>query len=790
MKKKRTAKNASAPARASELKSKWVALEQSQAVLEFDMGGHLSSANDKALGIFGYRLDEVVGKHHSQFVEPAYAASDEYRQFWERLGRGQYDANEYRRVGKGGRPIWLQASYNPIVDARGRPYKIVKFAQDVTARRIKDNESSAQIAAILKSQAVIEFQMDGTITAANDNFLETFGYRLDEILGKHHSMFVDPSYRTSDEYREFWARLNQGHFESKEYRRVGKGGKEIWIQGSYNPIPDVSGKLCKVVKFATDITARKLAQRRTEELVEEAARLRAAVDVTQSALMIVDRNLILTYMNHTAVELMRKREPEFRALFPRFEADKLLGNCIDIFHKNPEHQRRLLADPSRQPHRADIHVGPLTFDITANVIRDAQGGYAGNLLEWLDVTAQRHAQREIEALLVSATNGQIDARIDAESYDGVMRSFGEGMNRVMDAVAGPFHETRQVVGALARGDLTCSMQGDFKGEFAHLGDQLNLSLETLKKLVSQLDVAASNITNAASDIAEGNGNLNKRTQEQSASLEETSASLEEMTTTVKQNAANATQANQLASGARAAAEKGGEVVSSAVNAMAAITESSKKVADIISVIEQIAFQTNMLALNAAVEAARAGDQGRGFAVVAAEVRNLAQRSAAAAKEIKGLIQDSQEKVQLGSKLVNHSGETLQEIVSAVKKVSDVVGEINAASDAQASGIDQINSTVAQMDKNTQQNAAMVEQAAAAAEALNEQSRALLELVRFFKLGDDSEQPPSEVAAKAPAASRRSVQNRGRKAASKTRAAPAPPIALKNGTSEEKDWAEF
>jgi methyl-accepting chemotaxis protein len=788
MKKKRTANKESSPAGMSELKAKWAALQQSQAVLEFDLTGRILAANDRALAILGYQLEEVAGKHHSIFVEPHYAASDEYRQFWERLGQGQFDANEYKRIAKGGRTVWIQASYNPVLDSKGRPYKVVKFAQDVTARRVKDNEYAAQIAAIQKSQAVIEFRMDGTITAANDNFLATFGYRLDEIVGKHHGMFVDAAYRDSNEYREFWARLNQGQYECAEYRRLGKGGKEIWIQGSYNPIADMSGKWYKVVKFATDITERKLAQRRTEELVDEAARLRSAVDVTQSAIMIVDRNLVLTYMNRTVIELMRKRENEFRTVFPRFDADKLVGSCIDLFHKNPEHQRRLLADAGRQPFHTDIRVGPLTFAITANMIRDPDGEYVGNLLEWQDVTVQRHAQREIEALLVSATQGQIDARIDATSYDGVMRSFGEGMNRVMDAVATPFHETRHVVGALARGDLTCSMQGAFQGEFALLGEQLNGSLDTLKKLVTQLDAAASNITNAASDIAEGNGNLNKRTQEQSASLEETSASLEEMTATVKQNAANATQANQLASGARAAAEKGGEVVSSAVNAMAAITESSKKVADIISVIEQIAFQTNMLALNAAVEAARAGDQGRGFAVVAAEVRNLAQRSAAAAKEIKGLIQDSQEKVQLGAKLVNHSGETLQEIVSAVKKVSDIVGEINAASDAQASGIDQINSTVAQMDKNTQQNAAMVEQAAAAAEALNEQSRALLELVRFFKIGDDVEQPSSIVANKPAKVVRRAATNGGR--TPKPKAAGSPALALKNGATEDKDWAEF
>ena len=469
----------------------------------------------------------------------------------------------------------------------------------------------------------------------------------------------------------------------------------------------------------------------------EVARLQSAIGNATTAIMMIDRDLVVTYVNESTRKLLARREAEIRKALPRFSAAAIVGTCIDDFHKRPEHQRRVLGDPSNLPHRADIKVGDLTFAIICSAIMDSAGKYIGTTLEWQDVTEQRDAQQQIERLLQAASDGRLNERISAASYTGFMKSVAEGINTLMDRIVSPITETERVVTALAAGDLTVSMEGDFQGDFAALRDQLNGTMGTLGTLVNQLSQSAETIYSAASDISEGNSNLNTRTQEQSSSLEETAASLEELTATVKQNANNANQANQLSAGARGAAERGGQVVGEAVSAMTAITDSSKKVADIIGVIEQIAFQTNMLALNAAVEAARAGDQGRGFAVVAAEVRTLAQRSASAAKEIKSLIQDSQEKVEQGAKLVNRSGETLAEIVSSVKKVSDIIGEIDAASEQQATGIDQINSAVTQMDKNTQQNAAMVEQATAAAESMSEQARTLSELVRFFKVSGES-----------------------------------------------------
>ena len=238
----------------SDSDAKLAALSKSQAIIEFTTDGTILDANDNFLTAMGYARDEIVGRHHSMFVDSAYRASPEYQRFWSSLAAGEYQAAEYKRIAKGGREIWIQASYNPVFGTDGKPWKVVKFATDVTERKLHDADTQGQLQAINKAQAVIEFQMDGTILHANQNFLNTLGYTQDEIVGRHHSMFVDAETRNSPDYREFWARLVSGQYQAAQYKRIGKGGKEIWIEASYNPIMDMNGKPYKVVKFATDVT--------------------------------------------------------------------------------------------------------------------------------------------------------------------------------------------------------------------------------------------------------------------------------------------------------------------------------------------------------------------------------------------------------------------------------------------------------------------------------------------------------------------------------------------------------
>ncbi|MBD7924753.1 HAMP domain-containing methyl-accepting chemotaxis protein [Xanthomonas bonasiae] len=349
--------------------------------------------------------------------------------------------------------------------------------------------------------------------------------------------------------------------------------------------------------------------------------------------------------------------------------------------------------------------------------------------------------REINQLAAAAAAGDFSVRGNAERFQYDFRAMVDSLNRLMATADGNLDALSAMLQAIAAGDLTARMHGDFNGVFATMRDDANATAEQLAGIVGRIQSAASSIDSASSEIAAGNDDLSRRTEQQAASLEETAASMEELTSTVKQNAESARQANQLAVGAASVAAQGGDVVGQVVSTMSGIEASSKKIADIISVIDGIAFQTNILALNAAVEAARAGEQGRGFAVVASEVRSLAQRSANAAKEIKRLIDDSVGQVANGSTLVRQAGETMSEIVSSVQRVTDIMGEISAASQQQYAGIEQVNQTVTQMDEATQQNAALVEEAAAAARAMEEQAGQLTETVALFKI-DPTHATPS------------------------------------------------
>jgi methyl-accepting chemotaxis protein len=412
-----------------------------------------------------------------------------------------------------------------------------------------------------------------------------------------------------------------------------------------------------------------------------------------------------------------------------------------------------------------------------NPVLDAGGAVSKVVLYATDVTEQVSSEAAREAQLEEQT------RLSQQMTQSVAK-------------------TQEIVRAATEGDLSRRLDtAGQSGDLMKLGNAINSLLESVSDIVSGVKNAAAEVLRGAEEISQGNANLSQRTEEQSSSLEETASSMEEMTSTVKQNADNAGQANQLATAARDQAEKGGAVVGSAVKAMTEINESSKKISDIIGVIDEIAFQTNLLALNAAVEAARAGEQGRGFAVVATEVRSLAGRSATAAKEIKELIQDSVRKVGDGSLLVTQSGQTLEQIVMSVKKVSDIVAEIAAASREQSSGIEQVNKAVMQMDEMTQQNAALVEQATAASQSMADQARDLTVMMDKYQVSD-SGVGMSVSRAPAPKAAVKAMPDRRgpnrpfapkpaapKAAASRPQEVPAAPSRVA-ANGNDADWREF
>ncbi|CRZ75457.1 methyl-accepting chemotaxis protein [Vibrio cholerae] len=408
-----------------------------------------------------------------------------------------------------------------------------------------------------------------------------------------------------------------------------------------------------------------------------------------------------------------------------------MGKNIDIFHKNPAHQRSIISNPERLPFTSMIKVGSLEFNLTCIAMRDTKGEYIGPALQWVDITEQRDGQRQVESLIQKAIKGDLHDRINTSGYNGFMRELGDGINNLLNTLVEPLGQCITVMSRVAEGDLNTSMSEEYQGEFGRLASAVNASIVNLRNMVDKITVSSARVATASTEIADGNNDLSQRVEAQASNLEETAASMEEITATVRQNADNAKDANLLATDAAKKAARGGEVVGEAISAMGAINTASKKIADIISVIDEIAFQTNLLALNAAVEAARAGEQGRGFAVVAGEVRNLAQRSAGAAKEIKGLINDSVDKVNEGSRLVNESGSTLKEIVEAVVRVSDLIAQIAASSVEQSTGIDEINRAIAAMDEMTQQNASLVEETSAASQSLKDEGKELLNLMNFF-----------------------------------------------------------
>lgn len=761
------------------------AIDRSQAVIEFELDGTIVTANQNFLDAMGYRLDEIQGKHHSIFVEPTEAATAEYRNFWGRLAQGDFFSEEFKRISKDGREVWIQASYNPIFDLHGRPVKVVKYATDITEQKVKSVDMRGQVEAISRAQAVIEFEMDGTVITANQNFLDVVGYRLEEVQGRHHSIFVDKDYAASAEYRQFWAQLGHGDYFTDEYVRLAKDGTRVRIQASYNPILDADGKPYKVVKFATDVTA----------AANEAARnrvLRQAIATVSSNCLVADSDFDIMYMNPSAEALFRASEADIRQELPKFDASNLLGMNIDEFHRDPSHQRRMLSSLTR-PHTTQLSLGSKTFKIVASPLKK-NGESLGAVLEWYDRTQELEVENEVQGVVQSALGGDLSRRISVDGKTGFFETLSKGVNQLVGISEQVLSEAITVLSAMAQGDLSKTMSGDYEGSYQTLKEDANATVAKLTEVVSSIQTAAGSVKTGADEISQGNSDLSQRTEEQASSLEETASSMEEMTSTVKQNADNAGQANQLAKAAREQAEAGGNVVGQAVVAMAEINDSSKKISDIIGVIDEIAFQTNLLALNASVEAARAGDQGRGFAVVASEVRNLAGRSATAAKEIKDLIQDSGAKVDEGSRLVNESGETLKEIVNGVKKVTDIVGEIAAASQEQSDGIEEVNKAITQMDELTQQNAALVEEAAAASESLGEQADGLNTMMQFFRVdGSSAASLPSHAQPPAGMQERRSASRPWSAPAASTPAAqPAAPAprAAASGGGNDVEWEEF
>lgn len=468
-------------------------------------------------------------------------------------------------------------------------------------------------------------------------------------------------------------------------------------------------------------------------------RILESLNCTSTNIMIADSERKIIYLNRAVQQMLKDVEADLRKVLPNFSADTLIGTNMDGFHKNPAHQAKLL-ETFTEKFVTQIEVGNRHFRLIANPIFSEKGDRLGSVVEWLDRTKEVQAEREIANLVESAVHGDFSKRATTQEKEGFNLRLSESLNQLLDITESGLNEINTVLMAIADGDLTQRIESKFEGTFNEMKTHCNQSADTLAEVISEIRDATETITSGSSEIAKGNSDLSSRTEQQASSLEETASSMEELTSTVQLNAENAKQANGLASEASTIAADGGKQIQQVVGTMSEINDSAAKIADIIGVIDGIAFQTNILALNAAVEAARAGEQGRGFAVVASEVRTLAQRSANAAKDIKELISDSVSKVESGNELVKLSGETMSNVVNAIKRVNDIMAEIASASAEQASGIDEVNRAIVHMDEMTQQNAALVEEAAAAAESMNTQAAQLSQRVQTFTVDENQAKP--------------------------------------------------
>ena len=467
---------------------------------------------------------------------------------------------------------------------------------------------------------------------------------------------------------------------------------------------------------------------------QENQRIRQALDETSTNVLIVDAHRKVIYINKSLLTMLRRAQFNLQQDLPHFDADKLLGSLVDVFEPNSAQATSFL---SRLEHAGttDLLIAGIHLRVTATVIFTEHGERLGTVIEWQDRSVEVQAELEVEAVVQAAVRGDFHLRITQQNKNGFMLKIAEGLNALTDTCERSLNDISRVLQAIANGDLTQRVSASYLGTFEQLKEGCNQTANKLSEMLLEIRDASATINTAADEISRGNTDLSSRTEQQAASLEEAASSMEELTSTVRQNAENAQQANRLAAQASEVATSGGDLIRQVVTTMAAINDSARQIADIIGVIDGIAFQTNILALNAAVEAARAGEQGRGFAVVASEVRSLAQRSANAAKDIKGLISDSVTKIGNGNQLVGRSGQTMQDIVVAIKRVNDLMSDIAAASVEQASGLDEVGKSVSQMDNMTQQNAALVEEAAAAAESLLSQANQLTVQVSAFKLDD-------------------------------------------------------
>ena len=712
-------------------------------VTRTNLKGIITYVNDAFVEISGFSKEELVGKNHNVVRHPDMPAAA-FEDLWLCCKSGKPWTAPVKNRTKNGDYYWVEANVTPVFK-NGRVDELLSVRYAPDRQQIRDAEDLFQklnvntatmrpkgLALLFKNIKEMSLNLKAVFVLLGLLLPDVyFMYLL--FLAENMSVLAGVAILTIlasllgfNMLRTIKQTLNNAinvsyQLACGEYRNPIELNRNGQVGDLYRAMYSMQ------VKLNADLAE-------TKQVGAEAIRIKQALDNVSSGVMVADNGLNIIYTNSTVLETFKNAESDIQRELPNFKADELLGANIDQFHKNPAHQRNLIPNLNTTM-KSTLVIGGRYMDFIANPVLNDDGERIGTVVEWVDRTHEVKIEQEIEAIVEGVKAGELSSRIEMADKEGFFEKLSGGINELTDIIDVAFADVSSSMKSMADGDLSNKIDTEYQGVYLECKNSINDCMEKISNIVSQVNDSAGFINNSSQEIASGNNNLSQRAEQQAANLEQTASSMEELTSTVKNNADNAQQANQVATSARHLAEKGGEVVNSAVSAMEEINESSNKIAEIIGVIDEIAFQTNLLALNASVEAARAGEQGRGFSVVATEVRNLAQRSATAAKESKELIQTSVQKVRSGTEFVNQTGKSLSEIVIGVKKVGDIVAEIAAASAEQSQGIEQVNQAVSQMDEITQQNAALAEQASAASVSMSDQSNNMSQLLSFFKADD-------------------------------------------------------
>ncbi len=644
------------------------AIGRAQAVIEFDLQGNILHANQNFLSLTGYTLPEVVGQHHSMFCAPETAATETYRTFWENLARGEYQAGEYKRRARGGREFWIQATYNPILDLSGRPIKIVKYAMDVTQQKLAAAEAQGKVDAITRSHAVIEFDPDGNILTANQAFCSKLGYALDEIVGQHHRLFCDPEYAASEEYRQFWRKLARGEHEAGEFRRLTRDGDNIWIQASYSPIVDLDGRVFKVIKYALDVTDQKLLSSDHEGKVNAIGRAQAMVEFDLQGRLLSANPNFLQLMGYSLEEVIGKHHRMF------CEEELVQSSQYEEFW-----QRLARGDFfSGEFKRLGNGGKEIWIQATFSPILGLTGKPVKIVKFAMDVTELKMRNAEYQSRVAAVDRSQATIEFD---LSGEILTANENFLSTMG------YSLREIVGQ--HHSMFCDPEylktkeyGDFwlrlnkgetqSGRFHRLGKfGRDVYIQASYSPVYDLSGRPVRVIKYAYDVTQ-----QVLLEQQIASKTENMRTLvDQLTDAITAISGGVDGASQIAEETEGAATRGSEALNNAMESIDLINRSSQQISKIVSVIGELANQTNLLAFNAAIEAARAGEHGIGFSVVAEEVRKLAERSAGAAEEIGRLIEESAERVEHGTARSRSAHEAFTRIVESVAKTARSIDQI-------------------------------------------------------------------------------------------------------------------